>query len=72
MKWCSGPCGRELPLTEFYVNTSGNPQGKCKGCHRVEARESYRRRAKRPGAKRLLAERARLAYRRNRCEEAEA
>lgn len=41
-KWCSGPCGRLLPVESFYVNTRGNPQGHCKACHRVYARESYR------------------------------
>jgi hypothetical protein len=44
MKWCTGLCGRYLPRTEFHVNMLGNPQGRCKACHRVHERERYRRR----------------------------
>lgn len=43
-KWCNGACGRELPVSEFYLNTAGNPQPECKACHRVSARENFRRR----------------------------
>lgn len=39
MKWCSGLCGRELPLSAFHRG-----HGACKGCHRVRARESFRKR----------------------------
>jgi hypothetical protein len=43
MKWCTGPCGRELPISEFCLNLRGNPQGKCRACHRVSERERYRK-----------------------------
>jgi uncharacterized ParB-like nuclease family protein len=43
MKWCSGLCGRQLPLDAFYKSASGH-YGACKGCHRVRARESFRKR----------------------------
>jgi hypothetical protein len=44
MKWCAGPCGRELPLSEFYIHPEGWPQGRCRACHRVAMRDNYRRR----------------------------
>jgi hypothetical protein len=42
-KWCNGPCGRDLPVSEFYLNTAGNPQPECKACHRVKARDNFRK-----------------------------
>lgn len=38
-KWCSGPCGRELDRSKFYVNGQGYPNGECKACHRVSERD---------------------------------
>jgi len=53
LKWCAGPCGRLLPRSEFHLggpSTHGNrkryPNGRCKGCHRVVAREHRRRKAR--------------------------
>jgi hypothetical protein len=50
LKWCAGPCGRQLPASEFYTNGQGYPQAHCKACHRIEAREAARRRYRRSGA----------------------
>lgn len=48
MKWCSGFCGRLLPLEAFHrsSNPGGGPQAECKACHRIKARESYLRKAR--------------------------
>ena len=44
-KWCSGPCGRLLPLWAFHSHPGGcGYQSECKACHRVRARDSARRR----------------------------
>jgi hypothetical protein len=58
LKWCNGPCGRELPVSQFYVGGRGSPNPVCKGCHRVAARRRYRRRYRYDAAFRR-AERAR-------------
>jgi hypothetical protein len=41
-KRCSGPCGLLLPRSSFYLTGRGNTQGRCKDCHREEARLAYR------------------------------
>lgn len=43
LKWCAGPCGRELPVTSFYKSTGGWPQSKCKACHRIYCKEQKRK-----------------------------
>lgn len=57
-KWCTGHCGRWLPVTDFYRATRGGPQGKCKSCHRITARENARKVGRRPG---VLVKRAKAA-----------
>jgi hypothetical protein len=47
VKWCAGPCGRPLLVTEFYANGDGYPQAVCKACHRDVVRRHHRRRYKR-------------------------
>lgn len=42
--YCGSHCGRLLPVSHFYLNGRGDPNSACKDCHRVEARERYRRR----------------------------
>lgn len=60
-KWCSGHCGRLLPLDSFYRNGDGHVNGECKACHRVSARGQYQVASRRPGF--LKARRAREARR---------
>jgi hypothetical protein len=43
MKWCNGYCERLLPFAAFYLNAHGNPQARCKACHRIYSRESFRK-----------------------------
>jgi hypothetical protein len=43
VKWCTGFCGRLLPRDAYYINGEGYPNGECRQCHRVKARDSYRR-----------------------------
>jgi hypothetical protein len=47
MKWCNGPCGRELPTECFYSNGQGYLQSRCKGCHRIQKREWARKKYRR-------------------------
>lgn len=42
MKWCAGPCGRELPLSMFHNNGAGRPHSHCKDCRRVADRNRLR------------------------------
>jgi hypothetical protein len=44
LKWCAGPCGRQLPAAHFHTNGQGYPQAHCKDCHRIDARQTQRRR----------------------------
>lgn len=44
MKWCNGPCGRELDPAAFPPNRHGSPGGTCLVCKRYQQRESRRRR----------------------------
>lgn len=41
--WCTGPCGRELPLSEFRQHADGYYEGKCRRCEAAYARERFRR-----------------------------
>lgn len=51
-KVCNGPCGRELPLSDFYIRIRLKPSGKkhisvresCKSCHNSATVEGRRRR----------------------------
>lgn len=52
LKWCAGPCGRELPTEAFYANGQGYAQPQCKACHRVRVREYARKRYRRSAAHR--------------------
>jgi hypothetical protein len=45
-KWCSR-CERLKPREDFYQGGRGWCQAECKACHRIVARESYRRVARR-------------------------
>ena len=36
-------CGRELPLTDYYMNNKGKYYGRCKECIRQKNREWYHR-----------------------------
>jgi hypothetical protein len=42
-KVCNG-CGRQLALYMFHLNRRGNPQPRCKACHKGIARDDYRKR----------------------------
>lgn len=33
MKRCKGPCGRDLPESEFYADKGGGRKGKCRHCY---------------------------------------
>jgi hypothetical protein len=44
MRWCNGPCGRQLPVEAFRSNGQGLRASFCNACHRVDARGRYRRR----------------------------
>ncbi len=37
-------CGRELPITEFYLRADGSPRSYCKSCHNRKTVEYLRRR----------------------------
>lgn len=41
-KWCSGPCGRELPITEYDLKPGGYRQSSCRACRRVYTRDRLR------------------------------
>jgi hypothetical protein len=49
MKWCSGLCGRELPLEWFDPKPGGYRQSECRACRRIKTRERNRRRYRRDG-----------------------
>src|SRR5262245_26292014 len=59
MKWCPGPCGRELPEECFYRNGRGYLGGACKACCRVRAKFEFRRNGKKRAARRRRRERMR-------------
>jgi hypothetical protein len=47
VKWCNGPCGRELPLEAFSPKghtEAGTPQFHfaCRACRRIQERDRYR------------------------------
>jgi hypothetical protein len=45
LKWCGGPCGRELPLRAFYLRSgSDRRRHQCIACCRVESVNNRRRR----------------------------
>jgi hypothetical protein len=62
MRWCTGHCGRLLPLSSYYRNGRGEPNTECKSCRRVSRRESWRRWIKRRGVRRLENARFRAMY----------
>lgn len=41
-KYCTGHCGRWLPLVAFYLNGRGYPNSECRDCGRISARERMR------------------------------
>lgn len=66
MKWCAGPCGRQLIVTAFAVKRDGFPQSRCRGCRSIADRERLRLRYRRDRTfrRRVLA-RVSAAYWRN-------
>lgn len=44
LRWCEGPCGRELPATLDYFHTTGGSYltRTCKRCRRVRQQERLR------------------------------
>jgi hypothetical protein len=50
VKWCVGPCGRPLKVTQFHANGDGYPQAECKACHRDVVRKYHRKRYRRDRA----------------------
>ncbi len=60
MRWCIGPCGRELDESLFYLKMRV-----CKGCHRVRERERYRKNRKKKGFLEARRDRERWHYKHN-------
>jgi len=44
MKWCTGPCGRELPI-EAYRRGPRGISGPCPMCERFRQRRGWKKRA---------------------------
>lgn len=42
LKLCKA-CGRELPITEFYLRANGSPRSYCKNCSKRKSVENLRR-----------------------------
>lgn len=47
MRWCSGPCGRELSLDKFDSKPGGYLQSECRACRRIKTRVRLRKRYRR-------------------------
>lgn len=44
-RWCDGPCGRELPMSQFEIDGMRVERRRvCRGCRRVRAAENRRKR----------------------------
>jgi hypothetical protein len=43
MRWCNGPCGRELPVTSFPIDGHGRPWWRCRLCHNLRRRQLWKR-----------------------------
>jgi len=54
MRWCAGPCGRELSITTFPIDGRGYYGWTCKACRRVRRRQLYHSYA--PRRRRMRAE----------------
>jgi hypothetical protein len=67
-KWCNGPCGRELPRTEFYRLARSTWSSACKRCDNIRRRDDFKRAYYRGASSRVLYLRAQRKRRRLRAE----